>query len=186
MIAQIRGKCSQIMADGQIVIEISGLGFAVRTAMMPKIGSEVKLFIYENIREDTYDLYGFATEEELLIFKQIVSISGIGPKIGLAILKNGPTAELVQAIENNRVAYFEAISGVGRKMAQKIILELRSKIGYQSDLDTLAADSFKDLASALDSLGYRAREYRPIMQKMPTDLVRLQDQITWALRELRK
>src|SRR3990167_7797056 len=119
MIAFLSGTCQKQLPDGQYIVLVGGVGYGVRSYALFNIDQKVEIFIYEHIREDTYDLYGFKSQEELLVFKQIISVSGVGPKIGLLILKQGSIGELQKAVEENNVAYFESISGIGRKMAQK-------------------------------------------------------------------
>lgn len=186
MIAFVSGTCQKQLNDSQYIIQVGGVGYGVRSHNLLRIGQPVELFIYEHIREDAFDLYGFKTQEELLVFKQIIGVSGVGPKIGLLVLKQGSTSDLQKAVEENNVAYFESISGIGKKMAQKLIIELRSKIGQESDLASLDSDSFKDLKEALLALGYKQHEFIPILKSMPHDLKNVQEQLPWMLRNLGK
>lgn len=186
MIAFVSGTCQKQLTDGQYIIQVGGVGYGVRSHNLFQIGQAVEIFIYEHIREDIYDLYGFKTQEELVVFKQIVGVSGVGPKIGLLVLKQGSIGDLQKAVEENNVAYFESISGIGKKMAQKLIIELRSKIGVESDLSILSSDPLKDLKEALLSLGYKQHEFLPIIKNVPTDLKTVQEQLSWTLKHLGK
>src|SRR3989344_5204019 len=119
------------------VIEPGGIGFKIFISSkvshkLPKIGSKAKLFCYTNVRQDGLELYGFFNEEELEIFELFISINSIGPKIALRILSELPIDSVISAIDKNRPDILSKISGVGKKTAERIILELRGKIKNKS------------------------------------------------------
>lgn len=184
MIAELTGRVTHKLANGIVIINVGGIGFGIRTNAITEINQEIALFIDEHIREDAYDLYGFCSEADLLVFRQLISISGIGPKIAMVIMGKGSLADLKKAIEAGDVDYFQTISGIGKKMAQKIILELQSKIGQESDLGALLSESHQDLKAALESLGYKSKEFLPILKNLPLKLKTTQEQLTWMLRQI--
>src|SRR3989339_1772641 len=185
MIAELTGLVTKKLSNGQTIINVDGVGYGVKTNSKAPIGQETSLLIYEHIREDAYDLYGFESERDLLLFKQLISISGVGPKIAILVMEQGDIATIKKAVESSDVEYFNNISGIGKKMAQKIILELQSKIGQESDLNILASSSHQDIKSALESLGYKPKEFASVVSKIPEDLTTTASQLTWALKQLR-
>lgn len=160
------------------------MGFGVKVVTAPAIGKPISLLIHEHIREDNFDLYGFAAEEELIAFRQLTAVSGIGPKIGLLILKKGSLEEIRQAITGSDVDFFQSVTGVGKKSAQKLILELKAKLGQESDLTQILTDQHQSLKEALDSLGYKSGEYGEFLKKLPIELGTDQERITWLLKQL--
>lgn len=185
MIAELTGLITKKLSTGLTVINVGGVGYGVKTNSKAPIGQETSLLIYEHIREDVYDLYGFESEKDLLLFKQLISVSGVGPKIAILVMEQGNIATIKKAVESSDVEYFNNISGIGKKMAQKIILELQSKIGQESDLNMLVTSTHQDIKSALESLGYKPKEFGNILSKIPDDLTSTESQLTWALKQLR-
>lgn len=186
MINYLNGVCKFKLSPEKVILEVNGVGFGVSVLDNITDGEQISLFIYEHIREDTYDLYGFKTQPELMVFKQIISISGIGPKVGLSILKHGSISKLQTAVESNDVDYFESISGIGKKMAQKIIIELRSKINHETDLNTIYSEEKEDIKSALNTLGYKQSEYSKLLTQLPKEITTTESQLTWILKQLSK
>lgn len=184
MIGFLKGKCLKNLADGSTIVDVSGIGFSIRLTKPTEEGAEVSCFVHEHIREDTYDLYGFFSENELRLFRTINGISGVGPKIALMILKRGTEEELFRAITENEVAYFQSIPGVGLKLAQKLVLELKSKIGQAADISALTAEKQNEIKEALISLGYKKSEIADLLQKIPRELKTDQDKLRWALKQL--
>ena len=129
---------------------------------LPKIGLRAKLFCYTNVRQDGLELYGFSDEEELEIFELFISINGIGPKIALRILSELPIDSVLSAIDKNRPDVLSKISGVGKKTAERIILELRGKIKIKNTQKGEESISImeinEDLEKALKNLGYKQNE----------------------------
>ena len=156
--------------NGYAIIEANGVGYKVccgpnTIAKMPKIGEETKIHTYLNVREDALELYGFYTQEELEMFEILTSVSGVGPKVGIAILSYVSPKELVVAIGTDNSKPFTKAPGVGPKLAKRIILELKDKFKNTSAED-LSYDVFvaeeSSLASeakeALMALGYSSAE----------------------------
>ena len=171
MIASVRGKL--IYSDNTYaVVECGGVGFKCfitknTLGRLPKRGEEVMLYTYLAVREDALDLYGFSDSDELAAFKLITSVSGVGAKIGLALHSEFSPADLTLYIASNDAKMLTRASGVGIKLAQRIVLELKDKVGSLSaaDSETVAAvgnanigGATKEAVAALVSLGYSQSE----------------------------
>lgn len=171
MIASLHGKL--IYTDNsQVVVECAGVGFKCAVTKntlynLPQKNDEVFLHTYMVVREDAMDLYGFADLDELEAFKLITSVSGVGPKIGLALLSEFSASQLTLYIASNDPKALTAASGVGIKLAQRIVLELKDKIGSLSIDDTLdikavgnatVNSNSKEAVAALVALGYTQSE----------------------------
>ena len=130
MISRLRGVVASRSAAG-IVLDVGGVGYLVAaTPRVPApVGAEVTVETYLHVREDTLQLYGFASADERELFELLLGVSGIGPKVALAIVSGSPPAELRRAIARDDLARFEAIPGIGRKTAQRVVMELKEKIG---------------------------------------------------------
>jgi Holliday junction DNA helicase RuvA len=132
MIARLRGTATARGADG-LVLDVGGVGYLlfVTPSALRKArgGGEVELETYLNVREDALQLYGFAETDERELFEQLLSVSGVGPKVALAIVSGSPPADLRRAIALEDTARFEAIPGIGKKTAQRVVLELKEKLG---------------------------------------------------------
>ena len=173
MIAFLRGR----IIDKQpnlIVIDVQGVGYEVHVPLSTyydagEAGAEAALRIHTHVREDTLQLYGFLTALEEQLFERLISISGIGPKLGIAVLSGIEPAELVSAIQRADVARLTTIPGVGKKTAERIVLELKDRLSHLAALPAGAASGAAatgdrlrdDLLSALQNLGY----HRPLAEK---------------------
>ncbi len=157
MIARLRGKLFE-KNPGHLVVDVHGVGYAVFVAMptyssAPEPGSEVALDIYTHVREDVIQLYGFSTRLERSIFERLTQISGIGPRLALTILSGSSVEDLVGSIKRGDLARLTAIPGVGKKTAERIVLELKDKL-REFDVDRDRTDSETDVISAMENLGY--------------------------------
>lgn len=182
MIATLRGTLTYLEPTF-CIIECGGVGFQCYISgkalgSMSKIGEEVMLFTYMSVKEDAIDLYGFADMEELNCFKLITSVSGVGSKIGLAILSVFTPQQISMYIAGNNPKALTAASGVGIKLAQRIILELKDKVsvlpGAESDVSSASVPSAnvnnKEAIAALVSLGYSQGEAANAVGKLSPDL----------------
>lgn len=170
MIASLRGRL--IASDTQsVVIECGGVGMRCYTtlktiAALPKLGSETFLYTHLSVREDALDLYGFASEGELSCFKLITSVNGVGSKIGIAILSEFTPDQVTLFIASGDAKSLSKASGVGPKLANRIILELKDKVGGVGDVPTVVQGivsatehaNTKDAIEALMSLGFTRSE----------------------------
>lgn len=162
MIALLEGTLVE-KAPGTAVILAGGVGYAISIPLstfdvLPATGETARVFTYLHVREDALLLFGFGTREERSTFEKMIAISGIGPKLALAILSSMPPSELVVAIETGQTGRLNKISGVGKKTAERLVLELKGKLG-EVDLAALAANGEvtprdEEAVSALISLGF--------------------------------
>ena len=157
MIAYLRGKLAQ-KDPSRVVVDVNGVGYEVFIPLttftaLPDTGGEVSIDVHTHVREDIIALYGFSTPRERLIFEKLMTISGIGPKLAVTILSGGSVQDLVAAIKRSDLARLTAIPGVGKKTAERIVLELKDKL---QDFSEVAPKSpvESDVLSALENLGY--------------------------------
>ncbi len=165
MYAYISGKAAQICAN-HVVIDAGGIGYLVYTNSFSagsfSVGGEAKLYTHLIVREDELTLYGFATPEEKTMFEKLISISGIGPKVALSILSTLKVADIAAAAVSANAAAFETVSGVGKKTAQRLVLELKEKVEISDAvgavLDGGITNAVEEAATALINLGYQRAE----------------------------
>ncbi len=167
MIASLTGTVQYIATD-RVVVDVNGVGYevflsAVGLGRLPEIGGDIFLHIHTNVREDAIILFGFQEQSEKEMFLTLKTVSGIGPKLSLAILSGMPIGDLCQAIVNGDVKGLTTISGVGKKTAERICVELKDKVGGFQTESTMSDTAFvstakdsplADAASALTNLGY--------------------------------
>lgn len=188
MIAQLKGTIVSSGVDS-VVLDVAGVGYRIRTTLetikgLRKKESGITFFTHLAVRETSMELYGFLHEEEVLFFELLISVSGIGPKSGLAIMNLETTATLSSAITQNDITYLTKVSGIGRKSAEKIIIELRDKITSVDENTIHAHKEDKDALDALQSLGYSTREAREALRAVPKDITGTQKRLTSALKLL--
>lgn len=164
MIASLHGKVATLGTDWA-VINVGGIGFQVymptsTLSTLGAIGREVQLYTHFHLREDNATLYGFASSEELTLFQTLIGVSGLGPKLALVMLSTMSVEQLVTAIATGSADLLTVIPGIGKKVANRIILELKEKIGagWITTPITQFAQENTDVLSALTSLGYSAAE----------------------------
>ena len=175
MIGSIRGKIIQ-KTDKFVLVETGGVGYKVNISpdvlsKAGKIGEDMFLFVHTHIREDALDLYGFMNTEELTFFEMLLGVSGIGPRSALAILGIASIQTLRKAIGTSDTSYLTKISGIGRKTAEKIVIELRDKVA-EINLSEKGGSSLRDELDALEalkSLGYSQNEAREALKKVSPD-----------------
>ena len=157
MIARLRGKLAE-KEPARVVIDVGGVGYEVfipttTFTAMPSAGAEVSLDIHTHVREDALSLYGFSSRQERRVFERLISISGIGPKLAVTILSDGSVEGLVGAIRRGDLARLTSIPGVGKKTAERIVVELKDKL--QEFTEEPAKPVVEtDVLSALENLGY--------------------------------
>lgn len=185
MIGSIKGKII-LKTDKYVIVETSGVGYKINvspdTLSRQKETSElVSFWIHTHVREDILDLYGFLNRQELEFFEMLITVSGIGPKGALAILGVASIEILKRAIGTGDTIYLTKISGIGRKTAEKIVIELRDKMGEEKTGTSLQGEL--DALEALKSLGYSQNEAREALKKV-TPLADTNTKIREALKIL--
>jgi Holliday junction DNA helicase RuvA len=182
MIARLRGRPVARRADG-LVLDVGGVGYLVNatpSALRRADGaSEVEVETYLHVREDALQLYAFAEPAERELFEQLLGVSGVGPKVALAIVSGSPPAELRRAIALEDTARFEAIPGIGRKTAQRVVLELKEKLGSAAT----GPEPREELAArdALVELGYSMLEAERALSLIDPDLP-VEERVRQALK----
>jgi len=189
MIASLQGKI-ELKTDRFILLNIGGIGYKIFCPLptlkkLGKKGEEAKLFVHHYVRENLFDLYGFLSFEELEFFEMLISISGIGPKAGLAVLSVASLKELKASIASGQVGLLTKVSGIGKKTAERVILELGSKILVSGrEVSKLMADD--EAVEALVSLGYTSRQARDALKQVPAKVKGSENRIREALKILGK
>ncbi len=186
MISSLQGKVSRLWGN-YLEIEVGGVGYLVWTGRRSYTeGQEVKIYIYMAVSENEVALYGFENFEDLDLFKMLITVSGVGPKSGAQILAQSQSLEIIKAIGEADTAFFEKIKGVGKKTAQRIIVDLKSKIGGLGELNLrdelpLLED---DLILSLRQLGFERKEIETVVKKMPKEIIILEEKVSWCLQNL--
>ena len=188
MIASLHGKLESLGSDGA-VINVGGIGFQVymptsTLSTLGTIGEEVKLHTYLHLREDNVALYGFATTEELGLFQNLISVSGLGPRLALAMLSAMNIERLTMAIATSSADLLTEVPGIGKKMANRLILELKDKLGagWITTPAAQIAEENAEVVAALTSLGYSASEATRAVADLPADSkLSLEDRVKQAL-----
>jgi holliday junction DNA helicase RuvA len=204
MIHHIKGKLVELELTHAIV-DIQGLGYFVNIPMstydrLPRAGADVALRTHMHIREDEMSLYGFASEEERKLFRLLISVSGIGTKTAIVVLSSMPVANFCDAVVNADIKIISKISGIGKKTAERMVIELRDKvssmvagkiIGSTVDIDVEGDDSVaavNDALLALETLGFRPDKIRKVIKqvvdKMDKSKIASEEIIRQALAEL--
>lgn len=166
MIGSLRGKIVTRRPDG-VIVDVNGVGYMVSVPLnilpeLPGEGKEVFLYVHTHVREDSLQLFGFASEEEKKVFLALLGVSGIGPKMALNVLSGIPYNDLLDAIEREDVAILCRVPGLGKKTAHRLILELREKLPSPSGTKDLL---FEDTLSALVNLGYKKTVAQEVLEK---------------------
>jgi holliday junction DNA helicase RuvA len=186
MISSLKGKVDRVWGN-YIEVEVGGVGYLVWVGKRNySEGQEVKVFTYLAVSENDMALYGFENFEDLDLFKMLITVSGVGPKSAAQILGQCKGLEIIKAIGDADTTFFEKIKGVGKKTAQRIIVDLKSKIGGLGELNLrdelpLLED---DVVLSLRQLGFERREIENVIKKLPKDVDILEDKVSWCLQNL--
>ncbi len=189
MIGQINGTISH-RGDRFVIINTGGVGYKTNVTtetllQLAQTETEITLWTHLVVREDALDLYGFLDKAELEFFQLLITVSGIGPKSALAILSLAGPETLRKAIVAGNTEYLTKVSGIGRKNAEKIVLELKDKLGKLGEfMPTEELDREADVLSALQALGYSARDAREAIKKIPDSVSDMGEKIKMALKNL--
>lgn len=194
MIFSLTGTITHLLSTG-LVLDVGGIGYLLSTVPATNgshiVGERITLYTHHHIREDEESLYGFESIEHLEFFKTIISISKIGPKLGLLILSSAPMDRLIDAISTGDAAVLSAVPGVGKKTAERVILELKDKVGTislaagsSSSESSMTSTARKDATDALVQLGYSTTEAREALDAVATADIDLSSHIKSALQYL--
>jgi Holliday junction DNA helicase RuvA len=189
MIASLHGTLESLGSDGAVV-NVNGLGFRVymptsTLSSLAGIGKEVHLHTYLHLREDSATLFGFASPDELRLFQTLISVSGLGPRLALAMLSAMSLERLIMAIATANRELLTVVPGVGKKLAERIILELKDKVatGWVSAPAVELVEANIDVLAALTALGYSAAEASRAVTSLPADSeLSLEEKIRLALQ----
>ncbi|MDD3487330.1 MAG: Holliday junction branch migration protein RuvA [Candidatus Moranbacteria bacterium] len=189
MIAKIKGKID-FFRDNYAVVDVAGIGYKVFVtdfAMGKMAGAGgVELFTHTYVREDTLSLYGFLTLDELEMFELLISISGIGPKAGIGILNIAEPKTIRTAIVTGDSSILTRVSGVGKKTAERVILELKNRISDIPNEDQGIARADSEAMEALTSLGYSVSQAREALKTVPENVKDVSERVREALKGLGK
>lgn len=189
MIAHLTGTIIQ-KTDKSLIISVGGVGYQVFVSTdilsrSPAIGETIELSTYMSVRENAMDLFGFETIDEKHFFELLLSVSGIGPRSALSILSIAPMTTIKKAIGSGDTSYLTKVSGIGRKTAEKIVVELRDKLsalGHNDESGSLRGES--DIIEALQSLGYSLNDSRNAVKQVADTTVGTNERIKEALKIL--
>ena len=187
MIHHIKGSLVEIELT-HAVVDINGLGYFINIPMstydhLPRAGAEVALRTHMIMRDDDVQLYGFASEEERRLFRLLISVSGVGPKIAITVLSSMPVNNFCDAVVNGEVKIVSKINGIGKKTAERLILELRDKVsslvatnqlsgGVKIEVEEEDSAAVNDAILALETLGYRPDKIRKIVKQVVDNLTK--------------
>ena len=195
MIGHLRGRVAA-KHPPQLVVDVGGVGYEVEAPMstfygLPAVGAEVSLHTHLVVREDAHVLFGFGTERERSLFRELIKVSGVGPRIALAILSGVSVDEFHRCVEAEDVASLVRVPGIGRKTAERLVIEMRDRLkatgGAASGALTgaaagSAATPQAEAFSALVALGYKPAEVTRLLQKVDPSATSTEDLIRHALR----
>ena len=201
MISYIRGELVAVEKE-KVIIDVGGVGYGIfmpesAMGLLPQMGNEVKLYTYLNVREEAMQLFGFLTRDDLEIFKLLIGVSGIGPKGGLSILSKLTADDLRFAIMSGDSKAISAAPGIGKKTAEKVIIELKDKLDIEqilnpSDSETKSAIKMDGSANAVQSeavqalvaLGYGSTESLKAVNKVNSENMTVEEVLKQALKNL--
>ncbi|MGA9533605.1 MAG: Holliday junction branch migration protein RuvA [Anaerolineales bacterium] len=187
MIATIQGKVQSI-ADDEMVIEVGGIGIRVsvplaRLESVPRIGHEVFLYTHLVVREDALELYGFGEGESRQLFEMLLKVGGVGPKLALATLSHLSVDAIRRSVGSDQAELLTKVPGIGRKTAEKIVLELKDRVGETGMELGAPSEIDSELIEVLTGLGYTLVEAQAAVQSMPDDAAEgLEERVRLALR----
>jgi len=186
MISHLKGKILR-KNEAYLVLDVNGVGykiFATSNTLGTLKTEDVELWTHLAVRENSHDLYGFLNSEELEFFELLISISGIGPKTALSILNVANLKTLRQAVIHGNTAHLVKVGGIGKKNAEKIVLELQGKLGERLETEGVTLREEEDVLEALTSLGYSHREARDALKSVEKNVTGTGEKVKRALKIL--
>ncbi len=190
MLHYLSGRVSE-KKENHFILEAGNFGLKIFTSLntfkkMPSVDEDIKIFTHLHIKEDAWDIYGFLNKAELDFFEKIISVNGVGPKTALNILNIDTVERLMAAINEGRVDLLTKASGIGRKTAERVVVELRGKFA-QIDSEGIAGimESDSDIVDVLENLGYTKMQARQAISKVDSKIKNIEDRIRAALKILK-
>ena len=189
MISSLKGKIRRLW-ENRVEIEVNSVGYSVWVGkrLVNKLveGDELVLEIHMAVSENDISLYGFETGEDLEIFKMLIGVSGVGPKTGASIISEVGSGPVLKAISEADVDFFKKIKGIGLKSAQRIIVDLKSKVGGLGVLDLNKGSELveDDLFLSLKQLGFERKEIDKVVERMPKEIMEIEEKLAWCLKNL--
>ena len=189
MIGMVNGKI-ELLKLPYVLIDVNGIGYKILVSenVFSKLatGQEIKLFTYTYVREDALELFGFLQPEDLNLFENLISVSGIGPKTALNIFSFGERNNIIEAIVKGDVSFFTSVPRLGTKNAQKIIIELKNKMGGFTDIDLSGRElaENQDVLQALKSFGFSMSESQKALREIRKPGISTEEKIRLALKNL--
>ena len=174
MIGSLRGSVLERTSEGEVLLEVGGVGYLVtvssRVLAELEPGTSVFLYVHHHIREDAQTLYGFASRDDRSTFQALIGTHGIGPALAVAILATHPPAALFDVVSNNDATALTLVPGIGKKTAQRLIIELRDRLSVPvlDSGDGTSVSAVADVRDALAGLGYGTDEIRDVLRELPT------------------
>jgi len=174
VIGSLRGSVLERNADGSVLLEVGGVGYLVtvssRVLAELEPGTPVFLYVHHHIREDAQTLYGFTSRDDRSTFQALIATHGIGPALAVAILATHPPAALFDVVSNNDAAALTLVPGIGKKTAERLIIELRDRLSVPvlDSSDGSSVSAVADVRDALAGLGYGTDEIRDVLRELPT------------------
>ncbi len=193
MYSYFKGKITEVEAT-HITVECYGVGYLIKVPNPyqfeeNKINNiETTIYVYQNVREDAIELFGFGTQKEKQMFINLISVKGLGPKGALAILASSTISEIIQALDDSNAKFFTNFPGIGNKLSQQIILDLKGKVNLKAEtIQKATSEKIENVAVALKSLGYSTSEIKAVTKNLQIDdATELKDAVKQALRLLKK
>ncbi len=184
MLNYIIGKVV-LQESNYIVVDNNNIGYTIFVAnpFSFELNSEVQVYLYNQVKEDEYSLYGFKSNEERVLFLKLINVKGLGPKMVMPMLATGSIAGIVDAIDRENILYLTKFPKIGEKLARQIILDLKGKLASKEELS--ASSDFDELVSVLESLGYKNSEIKKVIPKVNASLD-IESQIKEALKLMLK
>lgn len=192
MIGRLEGTVLDKSAEG-VLLGVGGVGYDVQCPLtvidrLPRKGAQCVLSIHTHVREDQLSLFGFSSTDERRLFRQLIAVSGIGPRLGLACLSGMDHETLIATIANGDVKALTRTPGIGKRTAERIVLELKDKVGGVPGRPAAKSSLLSDLESALGNLGYSAREVEKLLASLGEDAATMdfESLLREALKRLRR
>lgn len=184
MLNYITGKIV-MQENNYVVIDNNGIGYTVFVAnpYSYELESETKIFLYNQVKEDEYSLYGFKSIEERNLFLKLINVKGLGPKMAMPMLATGSISGIIDAIDRENILYLTKFPKIGEKLARQIILDLKGKLASREEADV--SSDFDELVNVLESLGYKNSEIKKVLPKINATL-EIEEQVKEALKLMLK